>query len=89
VIEEEVFVSEQLEYAPNPVRDNLNLYVGGTDSEVSLTITDLNGVVIEQLFVTIPPSRVYAHNMSKYREGVYLLTAQSKTLKKQIKIVKR
>lgn len=89
VIEEEVFVSEKLEYAPNPVQDNLNLYVGGTDSEVKLTITDLNGVLIETREVRVPASRIYTMNMSRYREGVYLLTAESATVRKQIKVIKR
>jgi hypothetical protein len=89
VIEEEVFVSEKLEYAPNPVVDNLNLYVGGTDTEVSLTITDLNGVVIERRTVRVPASRIYSMSMSRYREGMYLLHAKSATLDNQIKVIKR
>ena len=89
VIEEEVFVSEDLEYAPNPVADNLNLYVGGTDTEVSLTITDLNGVVIERRTVRVPASRIYSMNMSRYTEGVYILKAEGVTVRKTIKVVKR
>jgi len=89
VIEEEVFVSEKLEYAPNPVVDNLNLYVGGTDKEVSLTITDLNGVVIETRTVRVPASRIYSMNMSRYTEGVYILKAEGATVRKTIKVVKR
>ena len=89
VIEEEVFVSEKLEYAPNPVQDNLNLYVGGTDSEVKLTITDLNGVLIETREVRVPASRIYTMNMSRYQEGVYILTAEGVTVRKTIKVVKR
>jgi hypothetical protein len=89
VIEEEVFVSEKLEYAPNPVVDNLNLYVGGTDTEVSLTITDLNGVVIERRTVRVPASRIYSMNMSRYTEGVYILKAEGATVRKTIKVVKR
>ena len=89
VIEEEVFVSEKLEYAPNPVQDNLNLYVGGTDSEVKLTITDLNGVLIETRKVRVPASRIYSMSMNKYREGVYVLTAEGVTVRKTIKVVKR
>ena len=89
VIEEEVFVSEKLEYAPNPVQDNLNLYVGGTDSEVKLTITDLNGVLIETREVRVPASRIYTMNMSRYTEGVYILTAEGVTVRKTIKVVKR
>jgi hypothetical protein len=89
VIEEEVFISEKLEYAPNPVVDHLNLYVGGTDTEVSLTITDLNGVVIETRTVRVPASRIYSMNMSRYTEGVYILKAEGVTVRKTIKVVKR
>ena len=89
VIEEEVFVSEKLEYAPNPVQDNLNLYVGGSDSEVKLTITDLNGVLIETREVRVPAGRIYTMNMSRYTEGVYILTAEGVTVRKTIKVVKR
>ncbi len=89
VIEEEVFVSEKLEYAPNPVQDNLNLYIGGTDSEVKLMITDLNGMLIETREVWVPASRIYIINMSRYTEGVYILTAEGLTVRKTIKVIKR
>jgi len=89
VIEEEIFVSEKLEYAPNPVRDVLNLYVGGVDSTVKLTITDLNGVQIESREVRVPASRVYTMNMSRYPEGIYILEAEGASIRKTIKIIKR
>jgi hypothetical protein len=89
VIEEEIFVSDKLEYAPNPVEDVLNLYVGGVDSTVKLTITDLNGVQIESREVRVPTSRVYSMNMSRYPEGIYILTAEGVTIRKSIKIIKR
>ena len=89
VIEEEIFVSEKLEYAPNPVEDDLNLYVGGVDSTVKLTITDLNGVQIESREVPVPASRVYTMNMSRYPEGIYILKAEGASIRKTIKIIKR
>jgi hypothetical protein len=89
VIEEEIFVSEKLEYAPNPVRAVLNLYIGGNDSSVNLTITDLNGALIESREVRVPASRVYTVNMSRYHEGIYILTAKGETIRKTIKIIKR
>jgi len=89
VIEEEIFVSEKLEYAPNPVEDDLNLYIGGNDSSVNLTITDLNGALIESREVRVPASRVYTVNMSRYHEGIYILTAKGETIRKTIKIIKR
>ncbi len=89
VIEEEIFVSEKLEYAPNPVEEDLNLYVGGVDSTVKLTITDLNGVQIESREVRVPASRVYTMNMSRYPEGIYILEAEGASIRKTIKIIKR
>ncbi len=89
VIEEEIFVSEKLEYAPNPVEEDLNLYVGGVDSTIKLTITDLNGVLIDSREVRVPASRVYTMNMSSYYEGIYILTAEGVTIRKTIKIIKR
>ena len=89
VIEEEIFVSEKLEYAPNPVEEDLNLYVGGVDSTLKLTITDLNGILIESREVRVPTSRVYSMNMTRYPEGIYILTAEGGTISKSIKIIKR
>jgi len=89
VIEEEIFVSEKLEYAPNPVRDVLNLYVGGKESKVRLTFYDILGRFIEEKEVDVPASRVYSMNMYRYSEGVYLLKVNSTTINKTIKIVKR
>jgi len=89
VIEEEIFVSEKLEYAPNPVRAVLNLYVGGKESKIRLTFYDILGRFIEDKEVDVPTSRVYSMNMNRYSEGVYLLKVTSTTINKTIKIVKR
>jgi len=89
VIEEEIFVSEKLEYAPNPVREVLNLYIGGNESKILLTFYDIIGRFIEEKEIEVPTSRVYSMNMNRYSEGVYLLKVNSTTINKTIKIVKR
>jgi hypothetical protein len=40
---EEVFVSEEVLVYPNPTTSWTQLYVGGVDTEVEISISDLNG----------------------------------------------
>ena len=89
VIEREVFVSEVLEYAPNPVVSSMELYIGGTDREVTLTLSNLSGGVLFTQTVSVPASRIYSVDLGRYSQGTYILQAQGPTVNKTIKVIKR
>ena len=89
VYEEEIFISENVDFAPNPVQDNLYLTIGGYDNEAIITVIDLNGNVIEKQEIRIPYRRVYSLNMSRYRQGVYIVKINNSSVRKSLKVVKR
>jgi hypothetical protein len=89
VIEQEVFVSEVLEYSPNPVLSYMDLFIGGSDREVELILSNLNGWVIWRSTVTVPAGRIYRVDMNRHSQGTYILQAQGKTVRKTIKVIKR
>jgi len=89
VIEQEVFVSEVLEYAPNPVLSYMDLFIGGSDKEVELTLSNLSGGVIWRSTVTVPTNRIYKVDMNRHAQGTYILQAQGQTVLKTIKVIKR
>jgi hypothetical protein len=89
VIEQEVFVSEVLEYAPNPVLSYMDLFIGGSDQEVELTLSNLSGGVLWRSTVTVPTSRIYTVDMNRHTQGTYILQAKGQTVRKTIKVIKR
>ena len=89
VIEREFFISEQLNYAPNPVVRSMQLYIGGTDREVTLTLSNLSGGVLFTQTVSVPASRIYSIDLGRYSQGTYILKAQGPTVNKTIKVIKR
>ena len=89
MIEQEVFVSEVLEYAPNPVLSYMDLFISGSDREVELTLSNLSGGVIWRSTVTVPASRIYRVDMNRHAQGTYILQAQGQTALKTIKVIKR
>ena len=89
VYEEEVFISEDVDFAPNPVVDNLYLTFGGYDNEAIITVIDLNGNIIEKQEIIIPYRRVYSLNMTRYRQGVYIIKINNNSIRRSLKVVKR
>ena len=89
LIEEEVFVSEVLEYAPNPVFSSMQLYIGGSDHEVTLTLSNIGGGVLFTQQVPVPASRIYSLDLGRYSQGAYILQAHGTTVNKTIKVIKR
>jgi hypothetical protein len=49
----------------------------------------LNGNVVEKQEVRIPFRRVYSLNMSRYRQGVYIVKINNSSVRKSLKVVKR
>ena len=89
IFEEEIFISQELKYYPNPVRDMINLYIGGDDPTANLTIHGFGGDILLQRNIDIPSNRVYSFNISNYSSGIYFLTIKNLTTNKTIKLIKR
>ena len=89
IYEEEIFVSEEVVLYPNPVEADAQVYVGGSDTEAQLRLSDMNGSVIFNKNVQVPRNRVTTLNLSNLRSGIYILQISGKTVNHKIKVIKK
>jgi hypothetical protein len=88
VYREEVFVSEHVEYYPNPTTDLVNLYIHGKDSHVDLTIIGIDGNVMGTSCEEIRSNRKVKVSLEQYSKGVYFIQIESNTILRTVKIIK-
>ena len=86
---EEVFVSEEVQFYPNPVVSDLNLIVPGTDSDIQIGIYNRGGILIRELRRKIPSSRTLTVDASVLPTDLYIVKLNGKTVNQSIKIQKR
>ena len=86
---EEVFISEKVEFYPNPTTDVVNLYIHGKDKTVDLKIVDPDGNILGTSCRDIQPNRKVQVNLEQYPKGIYLVQAKGKTVQKTLKIIKK
>lgn len=85
----EIFVSENVVVYPNPTDGPVQIYVGGSDKEVSFSVVNLQGQQLHRELVAIPSSRVIEYELGNYPSGVYIFTLQGDTVDKQFKVIKK
>ena len=85
---EEIFVSEEVKVYPNPTPGPLQLFVAGSDSEVTLSITNLSGNVIRKETLAVPANRIIETTLGNLPEGLYLITLNGRTVKTTHKVIK-
>ena len=85
---EEVFISEKVEFYPNPTTDLVNLYIHGKDKTVDLKIVDRDGNIIGTSCRDIQSNRKVQVNLEQYPKGVYLIQTKGETVQKTIKIIR-
>lgn len=85
---EEVFISEKVEFYPNPTTDVVNLFIHGKDKTVDLKIVDRDGNIIGTSCRDIQSNRKVQVNLEQYPKGVYLIQAKGETVQKTIKIIR-
>ena len=85
---EEVFISEKVEFYPNPTIDVVNLFIHGKDKTVDLKIVDRDGNIIGTSCRDIQSNRKIQVNLEQYPKGVYLIQAKGETVQKTIKIIR-
>ena len=85
---EEIFVSEKVEFYPNPTTDVVNLFIYGKDKKVDLKIVDRDGNIIETSCRDIQSNRKIQVNLEQYPKGIYLIQTRGKTVQKTIKIIR-
>ncbi len=86
---QEVFLSEKVQFYPNPVETELNLIIPGTDTDVQIGIYNRAGVLVEKMTRTIPSSRVVQLDAQKLRSDIYIIKLNGVTVETSIKIQKK
>ena len=88
VHEEEIFISEQINYYPNPVNDHLNIVIPGTDVETQVQLYNRSGALVNTLSKKIPRSRIVKINTSQWVEDIYIVKVKGVTVDQNFKIQK-
>ena len=85
---EEIFVSEEVLAYPNPTIDWVQLYVGGSDPNVKLQLSDLMGRVYVSQEFEVPVNRTLELQMNSYPSGMYFIQVQGAQVKSTLKVIK-
>lgn len=87
--EEEIYISQSSKIYPNPVLDQINVMVGGTNNKVKLLLFNINGVLLEEKEILFDKhQRDFIFNMDNYPRGVYLISVQSEGKIENFKFLK-
>jgi len=90
LIEREVFISEDIHFYPNPTPSDVNVHVGGEDTEINVSVFSEKGDLIYRREQQVKDmSRLTEIDLSLQITGTYLVVLESKTVRKTFKIVKK
>ena len=90
VIEREIFISEDIHFYPNPTKDDVNVHVGGEDTEINVSVFSEKGDLIYRREQQVKDmSRLTEIDLSLQITGTYIVVLESKTVRKTFKIVKK
>lgn len=88
VFNREIFRSEQIQCFPNPCTGPLNVYVAGQDSEVEISLFDLQGRMLTRAKHEMDAMRMVSLDLSHLVAGSYILEATGRTVQQQVKLMK-
>ena len=81
--------SYEVKYAPNPFKEQLQLFIGGKDNLVEIGVYASNGQLIDYQTVSLSfGMRNYSLNTSSYKQGVYIIKVKGQTLDQSIQVIK-
>ena len=84
-----IFVSEKVIVYPNPTHDYVQLYLAGSDSEVTIAVSNLSGQTLFTVSKSVPEGRILELNMGSYSAGLYLVHLKGNTIDETIKVIKQ
>ena len=84
----EIFISEEVEFYPNPTSDYVHLYIHGKDTSVDLRVIDRDGNILKNSCEQIQSNRKVSIDLSNYPNSVYIIHMNGKTVNKTVKIIK-
>jgi hypothetical protein len=88
VFYKEVLMSEDVVVFPNPTQGDLKVYINGVDTNIDVSLVNLNGKVYISEKKEIPSDRVIQLDLTNFSDGVYFLLLKSATVSKSIKLIK-
>ena len=89
VYEETIFNSEDILLSPNPAVSSSNLWVGGNDKDVVISMFDSAGRLLWVKDNDMNSSRNIDIQVSNLRPGLYYIKVDSETVKKTAKLIKK
>ena len=87
IVEEEIFVSEEVKVYPNPSEGPFEVYVSGLDQEVEFQLSSLTGIHLKTWRVKVPARRIVSIDLSEMPSGMYLLNVSGEHVRKTTKII--
>ena len=89
IIEKDVFISESASIFPNPASSQFSVLIGGKDDLVHISIVDLNGKTLQSnQYHLAGLERHIDLSIDALNDGIYFVQIQSKSVQKNIKLVK-
>ena len=89
LVEKQVFLSEEIQYYPNPTINDVNVHVSGKDKKVKVSVYSIKGELIYSREQEIEDfSRLTEIDLESQITGTYMVTLESETVRKVFKIVK-
>ena len=83
-------MSENIAYSPNPFNEKLNLFIGGTDTEVKIEIFSTEGRLINSLIGNLSlNNRSMSVNTQNLNMGSYIIKLSGKTVKQSFIALKK
>jgi hypothetical protein len=81
--------SYEVQYAPNPFKESLQLYFGGEDTFIDLGVYAPNGQLIDHQSIVLPFGvRTYRLLTDHYKQGAYILKVKGETIDQSIQLIK-
>ena len=89
IIEKDIFVSESASIFPNPASSQFSVLIGGNDNLVHISIVDLHGKTVQSNQYRLGGlQRQIDLSIDALNDGIYFVEIQSKSIQKNIKLVK-
>ena len=89
VYEETIFNSEDILLSPNPAVNSSNLWIGGNDKDVTISMFDSAGRLLWVKNNDMNSSRNIDIQVSNLKQGLYYIKVDSETVKKTAKLIKK
>ena len=90
IFEDSYVNSFEVKYAPNPITNHLDLFIGGEDELIEIGVYSTNGQLIDFKNIRLPIfSRTYRLQTENYKQGVYIIKVTGATLDQSIQVIKK